>query len=295
MSQNLSPQRLNHAGATVRVSVTGLAVSCYNPGNTSTGTVPKWEVGLIRHPKHTLRILVNKFDPVTRKGTAIIRELGPSDKISITVQNPILPANALFTRDPFDRMNPGASHPEDLRWIVDFEKEPQFNNGTRLNLTPPPHEVTELYVDAPFLYADPDDKRHELTLLNLANGNEIPFGTLGETCKADVTCAATGRVTLSIEGPEELEDFPIDFTPVPGRTHVIRIENECLDDNTETLGGDPAEPPTPTDFSLYFPFLNLRGGESWDVMGPEGQLGTDAVCNPSFLGVRGSLLPLETE
>ncbi len=277
MSTPRPPQPLNHRAATVRVSVTGLALSCYNP------TTRNWEVGLLNHPDHHLKILVNRFSPGNGPGTPTTHEIGPDHKIVITADRPIRQAQPLFMQDSglINRQNPGAYDPEDLRWIVDFERE--FNQGNRINL-PTLERMTRLYVQEPRLYADADDKRHELTLINLESGSEVLFGTLAETCKADIACQPSGSVTLRVEGER---GFSIHLPHIPGKTHVIRIENECAD-AIAPLGTPPADP-VPTDFSLYFPLLNLAAG-TFDVMGPEGRLGTDAVCNPGFLGVRTDLL-----
>jgi hypothetical protein len=275
----MSTQPPNHRAATVRVSVTGLALSCYNPNNT-----PKWEVGLLHHPDHHIKISVNRFSPDTGKWEQSSRDIKPNQIIRITALHPKPGSAGQFKQDsgPINRQNPGAYHPEDLRWIVDFEKE--FNAGNSIALPPLP-EVTKLYVDHPYLYADADDKRHELTLLHFDSGTEIPYGTLGETCKADITCQPSGSVSLSVDGDT---GPPLVFPHIPGKTHVIRIENECEDAITP-LGTTPPTDTVRTDFGLYFPLLNLTAG-TFDVLVPEGRLGTDAVCNPGFLGVRTDLL-----
>lgn len=272
----MSTQPPDHRAATVRVSVTGLALSCYkqNPS--------KWVVGLLNHPKHQIRILVNRFSPNTGRWEQTPYDIGPNQTIHINTILPKSGSSGLFQQDsgPINRQNPGAYHPEDLRWIVDFEKE--FNGGNQINLSPLP-QVTKLYVEKPYLYADADDKRHELRLFRFESATDIPYGTLGETCKADITCEPSGSVELKVDGDSR---FPIVFPHISGKTHVIRIENECAD-AIGTLGVNPTVKEL-TDFSVYFPFLNMAAG-TFDVMGPEGQLGTDAVCNSTFLGVRQDL------
>ncbi len=280
---------LDHGKAAVKVSVTGLALSCFNP------QTHEWEVNLIHDPQHTLTIFVKRFLPNVGKYSESTLELGPGNKISISASRAIRHTQSLFkVGDGFDRKNPAANHEEDLRWIVDFERE--FNKNERVKLSRPSN-VTELYVSDPVLYADAARKSGNMMLVNLENrkAKEEPFGALGEACNADIQCVAGGSVTLRVDGPEE---FLLVLPFIPGKPHEITFRNECLPSSLpiESLEVGDREPgeaePTPvTDFSLYFPLLNLpkRDVKKKEDPNEAGRAGADAVCNPSFLSVTTSL------
>jgi len=266
---------LDHSKATAKVSVTGLALSCYNKATAN------WEVGLIRSDNHVLRITVGKKDPDGGVSVATF-EIDDRHKISITAANAVVPAEPLFTKDPFNRKDP-ASDPEDLRWIVDFERE--FNDNKTIPLKKVP--VTEMFVSQPVLYADPDKKKADLKLVDIKanpdNKEGADFGTIAEICSADITCNPGGAVILQVDGPL---GFSVNLPHIEGRTHIIRIENEC----PEVLA---KEAKLPSDFSLYFGFMNLPAEPKLDLRRKsDGPQGSDAVCNPGFMSARTSLLPM---
>src|SRR5262249_38949170 len=151
-------------------------------------------------------------------------ELDDQHSIFITAANAVVPAEPLFMRDPFDRLNPGASDLEDIRFIVDFERE--FNNAQPLNVMAPggATSITEMFVSQPTLYADPDQQLDDMRLVNLATSEETPFGTLSEVCNADIECNEGGAVILQIQGPL---GFSMQLPRIAGQTHNIRVDNSC--------------------------------------------------------------------
>ena len=262
---------LDHEKATAKISVTGLAISSFNE------TTRNWEVALIKDEKHVLRLRVVKFDDNGDRSIATF-EINDKHKIFVTAANAVVPDEPLFMRDPFDRKNIEISHPEDFRWIVDFERE--FNSGNRIDMKKVP--ATELFVSQPVLYAESDHKRRDLDLVNLGTNESTEFGTLAEICNGDITCNPGGAVILRVEGPL---GFSIDLPHVEGHTHKIRIENECPPDPN-------VESPPPTDFSLYFKMMELPAEQQFDLKRKPGGEGSDAVCNIGFMGTRASFLPL---
>jgi hypothetical protein len=262
---------LEHEKATAKVSVTGLAISSFNE------TTRNWEVALIHDPKHVLRLKVAKFDADGESSRATF-EIDEKHKIFITAANAVVPDEPLFMSEPFDRKSVDASHPEDFRWIVDFERE--FNGGNRIDMKKVP--ATELFVSQPVLYAEKDHQRREMDLLNIGTKELTDFGTLAEVCNGDITCNPGGAVMLRVEGPL---GFAIDLPHIEGRTHRIIIENEC------TAPPNVASPP-PSDFSLYFKMMELPPEQQFDLKRKPGHEGSDAVCNIGFMGKRTSFLPL---
>jgi hypothetical protein len=265
---------LNHDKATAKVSVTGLAISSFNEKTRN------WEVALITDQDHVIRMRVVKLN-ADGDSSATTFELDDKHRIFITAANAVIPKEPIFMEGPFDRKNIETSHPEDFRWIVNFEEE--FNGGERIPVKK--IAATELFVSHPVLYAEKDHKRRDMNLLNIGTEELTEFGTLAEVCNADITCNPGGAVILCVEGPL---GFSIDLPHIEGHTHTIRIENECQ----KGVGAAEEEEPPPTDFSEYFKMMNLPEEKQFDLKRKEGIEGSDAVCNIGFMGTRSSFLPL---
>jgi len=261
---------LEHDKATAKISVTGLAISSFNE------TTRNWEVALVKEERHSLRLKVIKFCADGDSSEAMF-EIDDKHKIFITAANAVVPDEPLFMSEPFDRKQPDICHPEDFRWIVDFERE--FNGGGRIDVKKVP--ATELFISQPVLYADKDHKKRDMRLLDLNTNEETDFGTIAEVCHGDIFCKPGGAVMLRVEGPL---GFSIDLPHIEGNTHRIRIENDCFEDVE-------VEAAQPSDFSLYFGMMNLPGDQKFDLKRKPGGEGSDAVCNLGFIGTR-AILPL---
>lgn len=265
---------LDHSKATAKVSVTGLALGCLNR------MTRNWEVALIRAPGHVLRITVNK-KAEDGSSSDMTFEVDNQHRIFVTAANAVVPAEPLYMAENFDRLNPGESDLEDIRFLVDFERD--FNHGQPLPIAPPNGDtaITEMFVSQPTLYADPDQQLDDMRLVNLTTNEETPFGTLSEVCNADIECNEGGAVILQIQGPL---GFSIDLPRIAGVTHNIRIDNSC------PAGTVPTG--RPTDFNRYFSVVTLPNGNTFDLRTVEGPQGSDAVCNMGGVNSRDSLLPI---
>jgi hypothetical protein len=264
---------LDHQNVTATISVTGLALGCYNP-NTS-----NWEVAFIRHPRHVLKIRVTKQ---TAEGPANLTfQVDSRHRIFVEAVKPIPPAQALFTPGSFDRKESG-NDPEDLRWVVDLEKE--LNNNEPVSLKQPEFPVTAMYVSYPVIYADPFKFVLDgAELVRLSDGTDVrPFGKLAEAGNADVRCQDDGAVTLRIDGPL---GFSIELPHIAGATHTIEMENLCQDSPGKTST-------EPSDFTLYYSAVEDTAGDKFDLKIKNHTNGQGAVCNWVFLGERETLSPL---
>ena len=273
---------LSHDDVTATVSVTGLALGCYNQ------TTQNYEVGLMRVSCHVLTIEVIK-QLEYGDSSRLKFEIDDKHRIFIDTENGILPENPIYTDgETFDRTD-GSHDNEDFRWVVDFEKELNSNNEVALK-TPVDKDgktfpVTEMYVEKPLLYADQElfvldnfllvDKNNE--------GDPTTFGLFTEGIKADLRCQTGGAVVLRIDGPQ---GFQVHLPHILGQTHLIKVDNTCPEDKD-----NPAES---TDFTLYYSVIEETNGTQFDVQPefPGGEAGEGAVCNGAFLGLRASLFPL---
>ena len=275
---------LSHEDVTATVFVTGLALGCYNP------ITQNYEVGLMRLGRHLLTIEVIK-QLEGGDSSRLKFELDDKHRIFIDTENGMLPENPIYTDgDTFDRTD-GSHDNEDFRWVVDFEKE--LNNNTEVLLQPPtnredgkPIPITEMYVEKPVLYADPELFVLDNFLLVDKNSGEDPatFGLFTEGIKADLKCQRGGAVVLRIDGPQGFEVY---LPHTCGQTHLIKVDNTCPPTKNNAT--------TSTDFNLYYSIITETNGTQFDVepeFPQEGEAGEGAVCNGSFLGVRGTLFPL---
>lgn len=291
---------LNHAEATAMVSITGLALGCYNKATQN------YEVGLIRQNTHTLRIEVKK--QLAAGHSRMVYEIKDSQhRIFIDAENAVVPDPAIFTvGDTFDRNDREHNH-EDFRWVIDFEKD--LNGDRPVNLKPPEVPVTEMYISKPQLYADSDLMSLDPYLLvhidpqtNKPVANEEPevFGLFTEGIKADITCQNGGAVVLRVDGPQ---GFAVQLPHGTGRPHEIIITNICPPkenaqsgtSSTGESGGTATTDPNafePTDFSLFYSLIADTNGKKFDLKPTGDEHGEGAVCNGGSLGTRGSLFPL---
>jgi hypothetical protein len=263
---------------TAKVSVTGLALGCYN------AATQNYEVGLIRQGCHVLTIEVFKQ---LENGSSHMKFEFHDDKhrIFIDAENGILPSDPIYTTGgPFIRTNEDHD-PRDFRWVVDFEKD--LNGSNEVVLKAPAVPVTEMYVSKPTLYADPEMLVDgDFVLVDkgpTASSTEPPptFGRFTEGIMAEIKCQPSGSVILRVEGPQ---GFQVHLPHSGGEPHLIKVDNTC-----------PPTPETPTqssDFLAYYSLITETNGTKFDVR-PKDE-GEGAVCNGSFVGVRDSLFPLPT-
>jgi len=269
--------QLDHTSATATVSVTGLALGCYNPYTSN------WEVALIRHPRHVLKINVTKQ---TSHGPETIPvEVDEQQSIIVDAKMAISPANPLFMPTAtFDRLGT-ENDPEDLRWVVDLENE--LNDGNPVVLKHPEFPVTPMFVSQPVLYANREmfvgDEKTRL-VNTLDNSVVRAFGKLAEAANADICCQDGGAVILRITGPN---GYDIELPHIAGSPHKIEIENLCPDPPEGATEGPSS------DFTLYYSVVKDTLGEKFDLKLDKGTgEGDGAVCNKTFLGVTDHLFPL---
>ena len=295
---------LSHNNVTATVSLTGLALGCYNK------STQNYEVGLIRQKTHTLTIEVTKK---LAGGDSVMKfTLDKNHRIFIDAENAILPENPIYMDGENFSRSDDTHDKEDFRWVIDFEKE--LNNGNPVTLQRPEElVVTEMYVSKPTLYADrllmSADPFLLVTIDPTTNGpvNEAPkdFGLFTEGIKADIRCQNGGAVILRVDGPQ---GFQIHLPHGSAAPHEIVIENICPpkangtsngandEEAASTTGGESNGADTefiPSDFSLYYSLIVDTDGKKFDLKpsNPDEE-GEGAVCNGSSLGSRASLFPL---
>lgn len=287
---------LDHPNATATVSITGLALGCYNKATQN------YEVGFLRYKCHNLTIEVTKRMPGGGDSVVMYELKDFQHRIFIDAENAVAPQDPIYTvGDDFDRKRLNGDR-EDFRWVIDFEND--LNGRAPVELRPPTVPVTEMYMAKPRLYSDKKLFTQEQYLLlridpgtNKPVANEQPevLGFFTQGIKADITCQDGGAVVLRVEGPQ---GFQVHLPHGHGQAHEITIKNICTpqtmrkeeetSDESDTSGGSAEK--QPTDFRLYYSLVRDTRGERFDIESPVH--GEGAVCNGSTLGQRGSLFPL---
>ena len=308
---------LEHEKATAIVSVSGLALGCYN------ATTQNYEVAFLRHECHALTIEIKKKLPCGE--SKMMYEIKDNHhRIFIDAENCVTPADPIYfvgdNYDDFDRSELQGDL-EDFRWVVDFDRN--LNGGELVELEvardPNTHDplvtVTEMYISKPRLYAD-DEKLTEgpFSLVSLdSEGKPIPnkapepFGLFTEGVKADITCQNGGAVIFRVDGPQ---GFQVHL-PHGSGPHEITITNICPPKEEENSGGrddtgdsdrldnelvgrddtsDSARPINlePTDFRHYYLLIKDTDGKKYDVLPPPVH-GEGAVCNIGNVGGDGRI------
>ena len=297
---------LEHEKATAIVTITGLALGCYNKATQN------YEVGLLRHDTHDLTIEVTKKLPGGESTIIYQIEDKYYHRIFIDAENAKLPEDPIFfigeNFDDFDRKQEPDENDEDFRWIIDFDTD--MNDGAPIELKAPDVPVTEMYISKPRLYGDKESLTldpHFLVRLDakgepVANEDPELFGFFTEGIKADITCQNGGAVILRIDGPQ---GFQVHLPHIDGQPHQIVIKNICppkaASETEDACGnpratGEPADPAAsrkiePTDFRLFYSLIKDPDGDKFDIAPPENQ-GEGAVCNGSTLTKQESLFPL---
>lgn len=307
---------LDHENATAIVSISGLALGCYN------ATTQNYEVAFLRHECHALKIEVKKKLPYGGESTMMFEIKDTHHRIFIDAENCVTPADPIYfvgdDYDDFDRSEINGDQ-EDFRWVVDFDRN--LNNGELVELEiardKKTHEplvtVTEMYISKPRLYSDSDPEKFTegpFTLLSLGDdgkpiaNKEEPFGLFTEGVKADITCKDGGAVIFRVDGPQ---GFQVHL-PHGSGPHEITITNICPPKEDENTGrdttGDSARPGTvpgeyePTDFRHYYLLIKDTNGKKYDVKKPPAS-GEGAVCNIGNVGGDGRIgmlpVPLGSE
>ena len=307
---------LDHDNATATVSITGLALGCYNKATEN------YEVGFLRHECHALTIEVKKKLPFGDDSIMMYEIKDFQHRIFIDAENAVSPEDPIYTvgGKNFPRKELRGDL-EDFGWVIDFDRD--FNNGNQVKLERPSNiHLTEMYISKPRLYSD-------TTLLTKEPYVRIPlgddgkplfteaedFGFFTEGVKADITCQDGGAVIFRIDGPQGVQVH----LPHADGPHEIIIKHLChpklasedentrddsdTDDTMADLKGDDtgddsdandnSSKPERTDFSIYYSLMKDINGKKFDIQ-PSGH-GEGAVCNVvTFGGGRASLYPVPT-
>jgi hypothetical protein len=197
---------LNHQNATANLRIDGLAICCFNQKE------GLWEVGYMRHPEHELLLNLGDGKPLPIPVDARV--------IRIETENGARPdygkefPNGFFDFGPIpdrkrDRFSLTPDEKENFRWAMNLDEGADVPHGT-ITLKPPPYPVTMCYISDALLYTL-EITPENMFLLPLADDPNMMsarsldqrlYGKTADEIGVDITCAAGGRIRITIDDKE---------------------------------------------------------------------------------------------
>ncbi len=255
---------LDHAKATVTISVAGIALTCINKleGN-------RCEIGMLRCDRHTplLDIQRIELDPETRtpiSSSLIPHSLNLNEDLLINVVypeagggGPCFPrGTSTYLRREFDRLD-DTGDDEDFRWIPDLEG-PEFH-GRKLKINHKSKLQPTIFLTEGILYARHKSDERFARYSVKGRASQAALGKLAGVIGADITCEDGGEIVLSnVSRGAIREDGSRCSVRLPKEDcsrYMITIENHCkLADESEG-----------TDFRLFYEVLKDPTGKEFDL------------------------------
>jgi hypothetical protein len=228
---------LPHNNATARVTIDGLAVCCYNGGQT------KWEVGYLHQADHRLILAIENETSIEIPNTTREITIG-----AVKPHTPSYPGepHGFFSmeRRPLRTYVPtSADELENFRWIVDLQDptDTGHGNATPKQATSP---VTRALIHNAVLYtsrlsakeviraAYPGAAADNPNNMDPATLERHIFGRTNNETAGDIFCANDGAVTLTIPG---VISGTRTFPHRPGQPWNIKLTNLCYHPGGTTI------------------------------------------------------------
>jgi hypothetical protein len=252
---------LDHAQATVTMSIAGIAISRLYKRN-------QYEIDLLRCDRHRTALDIEKIelDPVTRmprRSSLVTHSLNLSEDIAIDVTYPDKDGCPRFQRGVstylgrrFDRLQ-DIGDPEDFRWVANLEG-PEFHNQ-KLKVKNLSELKPTIFLSSGILYTR--QKTDEAFARVSVKGKPSPMalGRFAHGISADITCPVGGEVILSNLSESGLAEsracYSVSLPQCDEVQYRITIDNHC----------DEADESEGTDFRLFYDVLEAPEGEKFDL------------------------------
>jgi hypothetical protein len=147
--------------------------------------------------------------------------------ISVDVNNSRFDGVHVFQKDDnqFDRLDDQNNHPNDWRWILDFEKEPFYPSGIKLDGTKINPSVSINHGTFYTLHLTSS----KYGLLRPNNTLYTQLGRVPQYMAANIYLNTGGNVVLGIRRPLSSASEFRTLQKVPGTCYEIDIQNACFD------------------------------------------------------------------
>lgn len=292
---------LPHDTATATITVDGLALGCYNRGES------KWDLAYLHHPHfplHNLDLTVEGENNViaTNPPPYPIRLI---EFLAVNPQTPTYPGspNGFFDLGRIAKADrkgnppaPGSDAAENFRWTINLEDRGDVDHGN-VQLKKPPFRLTRAFIQNGVFYTSALSPKNLLLAPLTNNPQDDPnqmnqgqiqdhtFGRTNDRIAADIFCAPdTGKVIIKIDGVLVLE-----LPHRPGQPWQISLTNLCPREQ------GPARMFEKGDFHLFYDVLTVTGQQQviWGepVTGP---ISGRTDCDTVFMDTTQSLDPLFT-
>lgn len=284
---------LPHNNATARVTIDGLAVCCYNRGQT------KWEVGYLRQADHYLILRIENEPSIHIPNT--------TRQITIEAANPQTPSYpgepyGFFSREdrPLRTYVPTtADELENFRWIVDLQDPADTGHG---NATPKQASlgVTRAFIHHAVFYSSrlsgkeviraayPGTEADDPNKMNQATLERHIFGRTNNETTGDIFCRPNdGAVTITIPG---VPGMPRTLQHRPGQPWNIRLTNLCYKPGSTSITRFKLG-----DFHLFYDVINVSEQQQciWGEATDKNFIDTGRVdCDTAWLSGLETLDPI---
>lgn len=237
---------LDHTQATAKLTIDGLAICCFNSGES------KWDVAFLRHPQQPHHELILRIE--SEEAICI-----PEDTavISFETVNGYFPdgyPQGFFDNGPIsDRKTYPVTtdEKENFRWVIDLENPLDVDHGNA-TLKPSGFPVTRTFIQDAVFYTTERSPQDLLLVLDTENPNQMAdphvFGKTNDEIAADIFCNPGGQVIIKIDGAERRR-----LDQRPGNPWQICLTNLCL--QLQPTG----ERFEKGDFQLFYDALNITG------------------------------------
>ena len=174
--------------------------------------------------------------------------------ISIDVNNSQFDGVHVFQKDnnPFDREDPN-NHPNDWRWVLDFEDEPFYPSGIHLDATKINPSLSINHGTFYTLHLTTS----KFSLLRPNNTLYKALGRVPQYVAANIYLKDGGDVVLGIRRPLSSASEFKRLTKTPGTCYEIDIQNACFDCDFDP--GSSSETGR-NDFYLYYETFTQGSG-----------------------------------
>jgi hypothetical protein len=223
-----------NSNAIATVIIEGLAIACHN------STTNKWQVGFLRKDSHFPRIKIFQLDSANNEiSTLTTYDLAAGDKVFITVNNPVAPANWKYeTFQLFNRQS--TTNMKDLRWMLDMEgtelhdSSVSWQNGT--------FGTNYLEIENSIFYTAKvtTDSYQKQRVDQSGTAQPETLGRIGRAIGADLECDSGGSIVITIQSEKKRI---ITLAPQTGVRYEIFFDNTCYDGISQ---------PTSSDFQHYY-------------------------------------------
>jgi len=202
--------------------------------------------------------------------------------IQIDVNNPKAGTEGVYVFEKGDFKKPpedqSGNHPNDWRWVLDFEQEPFYPRGIQLN----PDTVNPVVSINHGLFHTLLKTSSTFELLP-GGGTPIPIGNVAQYLGANIYLEPNGEVKLTIRYSFPRPSKTVTLRKAANTCYQIDITNDCFKGGDHCRFDKPAHPTDKrqrNDFYLYYDCFDVPGGSEEIELRKNGGSGSPPTLPP---------------